>query len=75
VAFRKLVVGYEFQIGPATLLMTLFKTRIYGAPATIAAKAGEKSLGESVFPTTLKVSSHQSVAMTQGPMNSFRGGL
>ena len=75
VAFRKRVVGYEFQIGPAILPMTLTTTRIHEASVNMTAGAGEIIFNRVVFTSTLKTPLPSKRCQGEALVNFFRGGL
>jgi hypothetical protein len=75
VAFRKPVVGYEFQIGPGILAVTLMMTRIHIASATMTAEAREIIFDRVVFTSTLKTPLPSKCCRGEGLVNFFRGGL
>ena len=75
VAFRKPVVGYEFQIGPAILAMTLMTTRIHEAWATMTVEARQMILNRVVSTSTLKTPLPSKRCHGEELVNFFRGGL
>ena len=75
VAFRKRVVGYEFQIGPAILLMTLTTTKIHEASVNMSAGAGKIIFNRVVFTSTLKTPLPSKRCHGEELVNFFRGGL